>query len=538
MGLRFIDLSIIAAYLVGMIVLGIKLGKSNKSTDDYFLAGRSMPFFPVGLSVIATMVSAASFISVPGGSYTEGFRYFMINSNLPLVLFIAIGFFLPFLYNLKVTSCYEYIGMRFNPVVRVLCAVSFLLTSIIMVSTMIYGPALILHSLTGWDMKFILFLSIVIVVFYTLLGGIRAVIWSDAIQMIILWTGIFFCFFIALKNTGVSFLESMSLAKAAGKFNALDFDLDLTLNNGFWVSILGVGLMHLQYFTCDQSQVQRLFTSKSMLTLKKSMLLSGVLVNIQFALFIIIGLLMFVGGDGSVFTDTNEIFISFISRHIPVGIYGLILSAIFAATMSSVDSLLNSISTVFVTDIYVPYLKDRVIRTKCSDLHVSYLVTALCSVCIFFFTYLVVNGNPTSLITMIGEYCSYLTGSILGVFLLGIFTRRATSAGAVVGFVLGMISTLLTARYTDVNWGWYNVVGVFMCFVPGYLVSLLFPASKNTLASIEEYTYMGMRRKLLAENRIKEEGVYIIPGYLDKYAYFMLLVFAVQFLVLLFFSRS
>lgn len=536
MGLRFIDLSIIASYLIGMILLGIKLGKSNKSTEEYFLAGRSMPFFPVGLSVIATMVSAASFISVPGASYIEGFRYFMINSNLPLVLFISICFFLPFLYNLKVTSCYEYIGKRFNSIVRIICAVSFMLTSIILVSTMVYGPALILHSLTGWNMEFILILSIVIVVFYTMMGGIRAVIWSDAVQMVILWAGIFFCFIIALKNTGVSFMEAMDIAKTAGKFNALDFHLDLKLNNGFWVSIIGVGLMHLQYFTCDQSQVQRLFTSKSMLTLKKSMLLSGVLVNIQFALFVIIGLLMFAGSNGEMFTDTNAIFIDFISNRIPVGIYGLILSAIFAATMSSVDSLLNSMSTVFVTDIYVPYLKNKAIHTKASDLSVSHVITIICSVMIFFFTYLVVNGSTTSLITLIGVYCSYLTGSILGVFLLGIFTKKSTSFGATIGFFLGVFSTIVVANTTDINWGWYNLVGVLACVIPGYLISLLFPASQSTIASIEKYTYMGMRKKMELEGKLKEDGVYIVPGYLDKYAYFMLLIFVVQFVVLMFFT--
>lgn len=536
MGLRLIDLSVIVAYLIGMVILGLKLGKSNASTDDYFLAGRSMPFFPIGLSVIATMVSAASFISGPGGSYIEGFRYFMINFNLPLVLFISVGFFLPFLYNLKVTSCYEYIGKRFNSIVRILCAVSFLMTSIILVSTMIYGPALILHSLTGWNMKYIITVAIAIVVFYTLFGGIRAVIWSDAIQMMILWLGIFFCFTIALDNTGLGFMEAMEVARAAGKLNALDFSFDLTLNNGFWVSILGVGLMHLQYFTCDQSQVQRLFTSKSMLTLKKSMLLSGVLVNIQFALFIIIGLFMFVGSNGAVFTDSNAIFIDFISTHIPTGIYGLILSAIFAATMSSVDSLLNSMSTVFVTDIYNPYLKGKVIRTKATDLQVSYGITILLSVFIFMFTYFVVNGNTTSLITLIGKYCSYLTGSILGIFLLAIFTRRSNHVGAVVGFILGIVSTFLVARYTDINWGWYNVVGSVMCFVPGYFVSLLFPSSAAKMAAIDEYTYMGMRKKMEAEGKFKEDGVYIIPGYLDKYSYILLAVFVVQFVILFYFS--
>ncbi len=534
MGMRFIDLTVIAVYLIGMILLGLKLGKSNNSTEDYFLAGRSMPFFPVGLSVIATMVSAASFISGPGGSYIEGFRYFMINSNLPFVLFIAVGIFLPFLYNLKVTSCYEYIGKRFNAAVRILCAISFLMTSIILVSTMIYGPALILYSLTGWDMKYIIGVAIVVVMFYTLMGGIRAVIWSDAIQMIILWLGIFFCFMISLDQTGLGFMEAMDAARSCGKFNALDFSLDLKLNNGFWVSMIGVGLMHLQYFTCDQSQVQRLFTSKSMLTLKKSMLLSGILVNIQFGLFMIIGLLLFVGNSGVVFTDPNAIFIDFISENIPTGIYGLILSAIFAATMSSVDSLLNSMSTVFVTDIYNPYLKGKSIRTKATDLQVSYAITIFLSIFIFLFTYYVVNGSTTSLITMIGEYCSYLTGAILGVFLLAMFTRRCNHVGAVVGFVLGVVSTFLVARFTDINWGWYNVVGVFMCFIPGYLVSLLFPSSSEQIAAIDEYTYMGMRKKMKAEGRLKEEGVYIIPGYLDKYAYILLGVFIVQ-LVLLFY---
>lgn len=530
MHFNLIDITIVIFYLFFMIILGLKLGKTNKSSDDYFLAGRSMPFFPIGLSVIATMVSAATFIGGPGGSYQDGLKYFMINSNLPLVLFIASAIFLPFLYNLKVTSCYEYLHKRFGQKIRVICAVAFLLTSIVLVGTMIYGPSMVLQALTGWDMKIIIPIIIAISIMYTLVGGIRAVIWTDFVQMIVLWFGLFFCLSIAFDKTGYSVGELIQIASASGKLKALDFSSDLSTANGVWVSLIGVGLLHLQYFTCDQSQVQRFFTSKSMKTLKKSFLVSGIVVNIQFGLFMIIGVLLFIAYNGQSFSDPNTIMINFLSNNIPQGVFGLILVSIIAGTMSSIDSLLNSMSAVYINDIHMPIFKNKKNDSTDLDLKITRKITFVFAIIIALFTYFELNGNTTSIVTMMGSYSSYISGSILGVFLLGMFTTKTSENGAIGGFIMGIISTALVAKFTTINWGWYNVVGVIACFVVAYVYSVFF--EKDSTSKFEEYTYWEMRRNMLKNNTLKEDGVYIIPGYLDKYEYILLGVFILQFVIL------
>ena len=526
--MHFIDILIISVYLIAMVLLGLKFSRENQTSDDYFLASRSLPFFPIALSVIATMVSAASFIGGPGGAYNEGIKYFMINANLPLVIFIASVVFVPFLYNLKVTSCYEYLRKRLGVKVQVLCGIGFLVTSIILTGTMIYGPSMILKALTGWDMAVIIPLLILIAIMYTLLGGIRAVIWSDAIQLVVLWMGIVLCIFTAIRTLDTPADQILPTLIASGKLQGLNAQFDLTLENGVWVSIFGIGLLHLQYFTCDQSQVQRLFTSKSMKTMKKSFLLSGTIVNIQFALFIFIGLLLFIKYDGAAFPDSNAVMIDFIINNIPVGIFGLILAAILAATMSSIDSLLNSMSAVFINDIYAPLKK---VDASKVDLKASQKITIVFGILIMLFTYFGLNGNTSALLTMMGAYCSYITGSILGVFMLAMFTKTANEKGALCGFAAGIICTFLVARFTAVNWGWYNLVGVSACILVGYIVSRC-TKERCSQEILDNFTFLGMRRKMIAEGRIKEDGVYIIPGSIDKSSFLLLGVFILQFVIL------
>lgn len=526
--MHFIDILIISVYLIAMVLLGLKFSKDNETSDDYFLASRSLPFFPIALSVIATMVSAASFIGGPGGAYNEGVKYFMINANLPLVIFIASVIFVPFLYNLKVTSCYEYLSKRLGVKVQILCGLGFLVTSIILTGTMIYGPSMILKALTGWDMIVIIPLLILIAIMYTLLGGIRAVIWSDAIQLVVLWMGIILCIITAVKTLDTPADQILPALIESGKLQGLNTAFDLSIDNGVWVSIFGIGLLHLQYFTCDQSQVQRLFTSKSMKTMKKSFLLSGTIVNIQFALFIFIGLLLFVKYDGAAFPDSNAVMIDFIIHNIPTGVFGLILAAILAATMSSIDSLLNSMSAVFINDIYAPLKKTD---AKEVDLKASQKITIVFGVLIMLFTYFGLNGNTSALLTMMGSYCSYITGSILGVFMLAMFTKTANEKGALCGFLAGMICTFAVAKFTDVNWGWYNLVGVSACLFVGYLVSR-FTKDRCSQEVLDNFTFLGMRRKMIAEGHIKEDGVYIIPGSVDKPNLLLLVIFVLQFVVL------
>lgn len=531
MQVRVADLIIIAVYLIVIVFLGIWVGRKNKSQEDYFLAGRKMPWFPVALSIMATMVSANTFIGGPGWAYGEGLRSFMNNSNLPLVFFLVSGIFLPFLYNLKVTSIYEYVGQRFGKASRLLTAIGFILMAVLLVSTMIYTPALFISKVAGWDIKIVLPVMIAIAIIYTLAGGIAAVIWTDAIQMIVLWGGMFAVLFIALRATGMGFGEAMTVANNAGKLNAIDPSLNMALNNGLWVTLIGVGVHHMQYFSTDQCQVQRVLTAKNMKSVKRSYLCTGLLINVAYFIFMLIGVLIFVVNGGAPYASANDVMIDFVNQYVPVGVWGIVMAAVLAAVMSSIDSLLNSATTVFVKDIYNPFFAKK--EDKDNDakgLKVARRWTIVFAVAILLVAYFGLVGSTKSIIEMMASYTSYFCGSMFAVFFLAMFTKKSNDIGSAVGFIAGIIATGLVGNFTSVNWGWWNPLGFIVAAGVGYVVSILTGGEKKDITRL---TYKGMRKYMMAEGQEKEDGVYIIPGKFDKSSYILLAVFVLQYVILL-----
>nr|WP_288858748.1 sodium/solute symporter [uncultured Faecalicatena sp.] len=524
-----IDFIIVIIYLGILLGLGVRLSRGNETQDDYFIAGRSMAWLPVALSVAATTISGNGFIGGPGWSYQSGLRAFMMNASIPLVLALACSCFLPFLYHIRITSCYEYLQKRLGTASRTLGAVGFLATALIQVSSMVYIPSLIISQLTGWNIKVVLIVIVIVSTVYTLLGGIKAVIWTDVIQMVIVWGGLFAVIFLALKNLDIGFMETIQVAREAGKLNALDFSMDLNLENGFWVTLLGGGILWMQYYISDQSQVQRLFSAKSVTEVKRSLLTSGILMNVMYFVFMIIGLIMFSVFQGRTFDNTNQIMLQFIADNVPAGVMGCIIAGIFAAAMSSVDSLLNSMATVFIKDIYEKWvLKGK----KTASLTISRNFTLVMAVFVVLFATLGFLNTTASVLAVVGSYISYLCGAILGMFLLGMLTRRANDFGVSIGFAAGVLGTVVLSKVCPVNYLWYNVTGLLITMAAGYLTSLL--KSEKNLAEIERYTLLGCRREILRANTAHTDKKLLqeMPCHMDKYSWGLILFSVIQYLVL------
>ena len=525
--MSIIDIFIVVVYLGFLLVLGARLSKGNETQDDYFIAGRSMAWLPVALSVAATTISGNGLIGGPGWSYQSGLRAFMQNASIPLILALACSCFLPFLYHIRITSCYEYLQKRFGAVSRTLGAAGFLVTALIQVSSMVYIPSLIISQLTGWNIKLILVVIVIVSTVYTLLGGIKAVIWTDVIQMLIVWGGLFAIVFLALKSLDISFMETLGAAREAGKLNALDFTADPTVENGFWVTLLGGGIMWLQYYISDQSQVQRLFSAKSVKEVKRSLLTSGILMNCMYFLFMIIGLIMFSVFQGKNFENTNHIMIQFIADSVPAGVIGCIVAGIFAAAMSSVDSLLNSMATVFIKDIYEKWVLKG---AGTASLVVSrYFTLAIAGLAVLFASFGFMN-TTASVLAVVGSYISYLCGAILGMFLLGMLTKKANDFGVSIGFVAGVMGTVILARLYPVNYLWYNVTGLLITMSAGYLVSLLKPMKENM--QISRYTLLGCRKEIQLCSRENAEMYQEMPCRMDKYAWGLIVFFIIQYIIL------
>ena len=518
-----IDIAIVVIYFGVLVYIGKRASAQSDTQDDYFTAGRSLTWFPIGISIIATWTSAAAFISAPGWVYQDGLRAYIIILNIPLIMFICSGIFIPFVYNLKIISVYEYLESRFGGIARLLVAIGFLLTSTMLVGIMVLVPSLVLNALTGIDNLTISSVILVLAVVYTVMGGIKAVIWTDVSQMAILWIGGIVVFFIAIGEANTGLIQGLDIVRAAGKLDSLDFSWNFVINNGVWVSILGYGILHLQYFSADQSQVQRVFTARSMKDVKYSFWFSGVLLNVQFFIFMTLGLILFVLYDARPFPDANMIMIDFIIDYVPVGIFGVIISAIFAASMAAIDSLLNSMTTVYIKDIHERWISKK--RDPAS-ITVSRITTLVFGVFTAIFVYFMGDDPKSPLVALMGEYTSYLTGAMLGVFVMAMGTRKTNEIGACIGFAAGVFVVAYMDYSYNFDWGWKSPLGLIVTCMVAYAVSSVTGWEKK---AIGPYTYLGQRALLIEEGRIKEDGVFILPGKFEKRSYVLLVFFLFQF---------
>ncbi|MGB5823117.1 MAG: sodium:solute symporter [Proteocatella sp.] len=525
-----IDSSIIIVYILGMLFIGYFMGKDNENQEDYFLAGRSMPWLPIALSVAATMISANSFIGGPGWSYTSGIAPFMVNITVPFAIFVALYITVPVMYRLKITSVYEYMEYRLGPISRFLTVLQFFINSLIQVGSMVFIPALILQIITGWSLQVIVPLIVLIAIAYTLLGGIKAVIWTDVIQTIIIWGGLFLVILIVLKDLNMGFFETLGVARDAGKLNALDFKFSLTNTNAFWASLIGGSVMWIRYFCFDQAQIQRILTAKSMKGIKSSYLTSAFIMNIMYFLTLLIGLFLAVYYGGKEFESSNQVMIGFILEKLPVGVLGLVIAAVFAAAMSSVDSLLNSMTTVFIKDIYEKYFNKN---QEEASLKLSMTISAILGVIIIFVVILGFGGTVKSVLDVVGKYISYFSGPAAGAFLLAMFTYRANDRGVATGFILGFIGGFFIATSFGLSWLWNPAIGCTLTYIIGYIASMMFTDTKST-KDVRQYTAMGMRAKMIEEGKpLEEDGVSVLPFQMDRYAVAALVFFFAQYAFLL-----
>lgn len=522
---------IVAIYIIAMLVMSLMVGKTNKNQEDYFIGGRSMPWLPVACSIAASTISANGLIGGPGWCYTSGMISFMLQFSIPLVLLVACNWIVPFFYNLKLTSSYEYLIMRFGKKSHFLGTIGYLATACTLLSGFVYIPSLIVQQITGWSLSVVVPIIVAVVIAYTMAGGIKAVIWTDAVQMAVMWIGLIAIVIIGVKGTGLSLGGIFEEAQAAGMLNTLNFAGDISLENGFWVALIGGGAMWLQYFAADQTQLQRMLASKSVHAAKRSIMSSGIIMNVMYFIFMLVGLIMFCFYQGAEFPSSNQVMITFILEELPDWLLGLMIAAVFAAAMSSIDSVLNSMTTVFVKDIYEKYITKS---DEPAPLKVNILFTGAFGIVVVIFVLLGFGGSTASVLATVGTYVGYVAGSLLSVFLLGLMTRKANDLGTAIGFIAGIIGTWAMS-FTTINWLWYYLVGAVVSFIVGYVASCI--VGKNT-KDITFYTLRGQREALVAKGEVAEaDGTSILPGKMDKFGWVLVAFFVVQFFVLLAFTR-
>ncbi|MEO8362275.1 MAG: sodium:solute symporter, partial [Vicinamibacteria bacterium] len=291
-----LDWTVLAIYLAGIVTFGYWVGRNNRKVDDFFLAGREMPWWAVGLSVMATQISAITFIATTGQAYTDGMRFLVVYFALPFAMVILCVTLVPFFYRAKVFTAYEYLEQRFDLKTRTITSLLFLLQRGMAVGVTLYAPSLVLSTILGLPEAATILVMGGSTILYVLKGGNRSVIWTDVVQMAIVWIGIFSCLFVALAKmpTEVSFRDALAIAQTAGRFNAVDLDTSLTKPYTLWGGLIGGTFLMLSYFGCDQSQVQRYLSGSSLRESRLSLLFNAFLkVPMQF-IILLTGILVFV----------------------------------------------------------------------------------------------------------------------------------------------------------------------------------------------------------------------------------------------------
>ena len=529
---------VLLVYFVAMMILGTQVGKSNSNTESYFLGSRKIPWWAIGLSVMATQCSAVSFIGMPGWGYTSGLQRLTFTFQFPLVMVILMTTFVPFFYNTKVVSIYEYLEKRFGSKSRTLMALIFLLSRGLQTAVVMYGPALALSMITGADPKIAILIMGVFAIAYTVFGGIAAVIWTDVAQMFVIWIGVILAIAIPIATAHGGIGEIMSNAASNNLLQGLDFKLGLDNPYSFWGGLLGSGFLYLTYLGTDQSQVQRVLTAKSIRETKLSLSLAGFIVPIQTLAFLFSGICLFTTYGGKTFDNSDYVMLTFITKHLPVGIAGLVTAGVFAAGMSSVDSALNSLATVSINDFYKKWKPDA---TDDQCLKVSRIMTLFWGV--FATLFALVLGGLGSVLDLINVIGPMFYPCMLSAFTLAVFCKKGNEKGCIAAIITGLVVDLYMFLRTDIGSLWWNFFGFLIAFAVGYIVSII--TNKDTEAVVaKEFSYeTATGNQLTISNVVKlavagkieekdEDGYYVVPVKLDKIGYALIAFFVIQCLVL------
>jgi SSS family solute:Na+ symporter len=484
---NWLDWTIIAIYTAGLIALSIYLGRKQKNKVDYYLGGNEMSFWSIGISTMATQCSTNSLLGAPAFVIAVGgLTWLQYELAVPLAMAGIILFLMPFFRSLNIISVYEYLEKRFGPGTRTLLSVLFQFLRAFATGVTVYGISLVVGEITGLAFVWCALFLCAVTVVYDFFGGMKAVVYSDVIQMIILYAGIVIC---AVYGTylcgGVG--EVFSLFPMA-KMTTLDFSrtgLGDYEGGGFsFLPMIAGGLfLYMSYYGCDQTQVQRALSAKSVDDANATLLINGFLrfpLVLSYCLVgVIIGAYMvkfpeFTANlnDAAGKPNYNLALPVFVLKEFPHGLIGIVIAALFAAAMSSLDSTINSLSAVTMRDIYERFFEKQKSRPKLKLLLSRFTTLfwgTVCTVSAFF-----VGDISKSVIESINKIGSLLYGPILAVFLLGILTRKANGAGAFSGLLAGLAANAALWLFVpSVNWMWWNVAGCLVTFAGGYAVSFL-----------------------------------------------------------------
>jgi SSS family transporter len=493
------DLTVLVIYLAGIVGFGAYFSKSHQTIQDYFVSGKTIPWWAIMGSIVATETSTVTFISVPGYAYGNNLTFLQLVMGYMIGRVAVSWLFIPAYFKGDLLTVYQLLGERFGGGVKRLASGVFLLTRSFADGFRLFATGLVLAAvlrvmprmdeysrawLPNTDPTYaILILSVIVIgiatIIYTYHGGMTAVIWTDVIQLVVYLVGAAIAAAILLREIPGGWEEVRTVAGGQHKFQLFDFTMSLARSYTFWSGVIGGAFLTTATHGTDQLMVQRYFCARDEHQARKALLWSGAVVFGQFVLFLLIGVMLFVyytqhaPGEIASFTNngrlqTDRIFPYFIVQHLPPGIVGLVLAAIFAAAMSTLSSSLNSSAAAAVNDFYVPATGGR--RDGRHYLTMSRVLTGVFGAVQMIVAIAAISLSSRVVDEVLG-IASFTNGIILGVFLLGTFSTVGQRA-AFVGIVAGSVLMLGVKLGTAVSWQWYVLVGSAATFIFGRAAAL------------------------------------------------------------------
>jgi SSS family transporter len=528
--MRAADWAVLILTLTALLGYGLWRARSSRTTGQYLLAGREMPWYAIALSIMATQASAVTFISTTGQAYVDGMRFVQFYFGLPIAMILIAETAVPIFHRSGVYTAYEYLEKRFDVKTRLLVSLVFLISRGLAVGVTLSAPAIVLSVILGISDTWTVILMGGVITLFATVGGIKAITWTDTQQMLIMVVGIATACVWAISQTPIPFADQLKIAGAAGRLNPVTFTVDWNDRFNFWSGLVGGTFLALAYFGCDQSQVQRYLTGRSIADSRLSLLFNAMAkIPMQFGI-LFTGAMVFVffvyhppppnfrfaaltpeaaaGNEpylrsfaarqavanavisGSATadnfksthaefdsirrtspggTDTNYIFLYFVTHYLPLGIAGLVLAVVFGAALTTSSGELNSLATVSVIDIYKRYFNAD--ATDARYLLVSRLGT------LFWGVYAIISAqyakNLGSLIEVVNMLGSLFYGGLLGVFILAFYFPRVGGTAAFWAVLAGETVIFVCKFTTSIAFLWYNVIGALMVVLTGLVLSVL-----------------------------------------------------------------
>ncbi|MCR9193511.1 MAG: sodium/solute symporter [Hyphomonas sp.] len=516
--------AIVAAYLVGNLLLGYAMSRKVKTAADYQIGDRSAPWWAIGISVVATYVSALSFLGGPAWAYGDGMAALAIHINYPLVIFVVVVLFLPFFYNSGVASIYEYLEQRFGLVSRTVMSAIFLLTQTVTTASILTATAVVITFATGIDVHVAIIGMTLVVLVYTMLGGMNAVIWTDVLQGVILFVGAGMVLWGLLGEVSPLSGALDTLAEN-GKLNPIRTDLDFSVAPTVWAGVLAMTLFHITVYGTNQMMVQRALAAKTLGDAKKSYLMMGFAAFFIYFLFFFIGALLYVHFKGEPFEQPNEIILVFAQSLAIPGLMGILAAAVLSASMSSLSSALNSLATISVTDFYQRFFKAE--ASQAHFLSASRFFTIVWAAMAIPIAFAFINSGG-SILERLSQVASYFVGAKLAMFGLGFLSKHTTERGLLVGVIAGFVGLyaivagvpMLGMEPANVAWPWYVVIGGGINIIVSWGASVLLDGFQSDW---HPQTVVGQIRRFRDANLPeKQNGWYLVPGRVDTITWYLL----------------